>query len=62
MLEEQLVQYGVFGIWTVFNIGLIYLQRQDNKQMNEKLINVIENNNLLIGEVKSTLDKCKKNA
>lgn len=44
MIEPQLLQYGVFGLWTGFNIYLIkwFMDKQDAKE--EKLLQVIDNN------------------
>jgi hypothetical protein len=44
MIEPQLMQYGVFGIWTAFNIYLIkwFINKQDAKE--EKLLSVIDSN------------------
>lgn len=44
MIDAQLLQYGVFGLWTMFNIYLIkwFMDKQDAKE--EKLLEVIDNN------------------
>lgn len=61
MLEEYLIQYGALGLWTIFNIALIwYLLKRDTAR-DEKLNLIVNNNTAALAEVKGVLEKCKKN-
>ena len=44
MIDSQLTQYGVFGLWTLFNLFLIkyFIINQDKRE--DELIKVIKNN------------------
>ena len=48
MIESQLTQYGIFGLWTLFNLFLIkyFISNQDKRE--NKLFEVIENNTAVI--------------
>ena len=48
MIESQLTQYGVFGLWTLANLLLIkYFMTNQDKRENE-LLEVIKNNTAVI--------------
>lgn len=60
MIEGELVQYGVFGLWTIFNIWLIMTNKQDFKIINSKLISIIENNTAAMTKVSELLENKKR--
>jgi hypothetical protein len=53
MIEEQLVNYGVLGIWTI-----TLLVERYNSQKN--LSKVINRNTECLNRVNSTISKCQK--
>lgn len=58
MIEEQLAQYGVLGIWTVFNVAqIIYYQKRQEAREN-KLTLVIENNTVAITRMNEKINQC----
>lgn len=59
MLETELLQYGVFGIWTVFNLWYIQTGRKEYQDLNAKLVVLVENNTTAMTRVYETIDKCE---
>jgi len=58
-MESELLQYGVFGLWTIFNLWYIQTGKQDFKELNEKLVTLVENNTQAMTQVYTTLQKCE---
>jgi hypothetical protein len=62
MIEQSLLQYGVFGLWTISNLLLIKhlivkIDKSDlrENQQQEKLMEVIERNTQILSVVKSKI-------
>ena len=53
MIEEQLINYGVLGVWT---ISLLVERWKHNKDM----VRVVQNNTTAITKVYEVMQKCKK--
>lgn len=53
MIEEQLINYGVLGFWT---ISLLYDKIKFQRQMKQ----AIENNTIAFTKVYEIVNKCKK--
>lgn len=53
MIEEQLLNYGVLGLWT---ISLLYRQLVRDKQLNR----IVDNNTRAMVRVYEVMNKCKK--
>lgn len=60
ILEEYLLNYGVLGIWTIFNILTITYYRKHQEKQEDKLINVIENNTVAFTKVYEALKVLQK--
>lgn len=51
MLEQSLINYGVLGIWTIFNISTILYYRGQQEKREDKLTSVIQNNTIAMTRV-----------
>jgi hypothetical protein len=60
MIEEQLLNYGVLGIWTMFNISSILYYRKKDETNDENLKRVVENNTIAITKVYEVMRNCRK--
>ena len=49
-ITEYLLNYGVLGIWTIFNIYTILYYRKREEEERKYLISVIEKNTAVIGK------------
>jgi hypothetical protein len=58
-MESELLQYGVFGLWTLFNLWYIQTGKQDFKELNDKLVTLVENNTQAMTQVYTTIQKCE---
>ena len=61
MIEGELANYGVFGLWTMFNIGLIGYFLRKEQANRDRLIKVIENNTEMMTRVQEAVDSCRFN-
>jgi|WetSurMetagenome_2_1015567.scaffolds.fasta_scaffold165929_4 hypothetical protein len=60
MIEEQLIQWGVQGVFIAY---LILDNRLKDKKYNERelrIINVIENNTVTMSKVHEVIETCRK--
>lgn len=60
MIEEALLNYGVLGIWTIFNISTILYYRKQSEKSQDRLVQVIENNTRTMAKVYEVVRKCKR--
>jgi hypothetical protein len=60
MLEDQLLQYGVLGLWTLFNLSLIGYYIRKDKDSDKHLVKVIENNTVAMTRVYEIVSRCDK--
>lgn len=44
VLEETLLKYGVFGLWTISNLTLIWYLLKAHREDKKDLLNVVSNN------------------
>lgn len=58
MIEDQILQYGVLGIWTVVNLGTIKWFMKKDDQKDQQLRAVIENNTIVMTRVAERMQDC----
>ena len=60
MGAEILANYGVLGVWTLFNLSTILYYRKKDEKSEDKLGRVIENNTIAITKVYEMMSRCSK--
>lgn len=61
MIVEPLLQYGVLGLWTVFNVSTILYYRKKEDRREAQLGEIIKNNTIAITRVYEVIRACPKN-
>lgn len=59
MIEAELINYGVLGIWTVYNIITIQYYRKKDEFKEENLKKVIENNTIALTKTYENMKYCQ---
>jgi len=57
---EELINYGVLGIWTLFNISTILYYRKREQEHESNLLTVISNNTVAMSKVYEVVRGCRK--
>jgi hypothetical protein len=57
---EELINYGVLGIWTLFNINTILYYRKREHEHESNLLTVISNNTVAMSKVYEVVKGCRK--
>ena len=57
MIEENLLNYGALGLWTICNLYMLkwFMKKDDNRDKN--MITVIENNTKVLTKVETYMRK-----
>lgn len=58
MIEEQLLNFGVLGIWTVFNISTILYYRKKDDANDGDLKTIINNNTIVMTRMCELMRGC----
>lgn len=61
MIENELLNFGVLGLWTMFNISTILYYRKQEQEQQNRLIDVIENNTIALTKVHEAMRSCRAN-
>jgi len=59
MIEEALMDYGILGIWTIFNITTILYYRKKDDQKDLMMQNVVKNNTIALTRFVDMTKKCE---
>lgn len=59
-MEQELLNYGVLGVWTIFNITTILYHRKKEDENDKKLHQLIENNTVAMTKMYEAVKSCPK--
>jgi hypothetical protein len=60
MIESELLNYGILGIWTIYNIFTIQYYRKKEDEFQENFKQLIQNNTIALTKNYETIKFCQK--